>query len=73
MSKITVEIHARVYDDNTGSHVAIGPDGDGLDLCTVSYNEGGNVVSQFTISWPMAKAAAEAIFDLVPTKIGAPA
>jgi hypothetical protein len=63
--RISVEHHARVYDDDHGWHVEVGPDGDGLDLCRIAYIEDG-APREIIIPWPHAEAVANAIFDLAP-------
>lgn len=62
---ISVEHSARVYDDDHGWHVEVGPDGDGLGLCRIAYVEGDSEHT-IIIPWPHAEAVANAIFDLAP-------
>lgn len=69
MVRTSTEYSARVYDDDRGFYVQISPDADSLGLCRLAYVEPGDKPREFTISWAMAEAMADAIKDMRPLNI----
>jgi hypothetical protein len=53
--KFSIETTTRVYNDDDGSYVSIGPDTDGLDLCRIAYSDDGKTVAkEITMPWAQA-------------------
>jgi hypothetical protein len=66
-TKISVEHTIRVYDDNHGWFISIGPDRDGLGLCRVAYQESeddSQSMREISMPWEHARAVAMAILKL---------
>lgn len=63
MSNITTETLVRVYDDDHGWFVQVGPDADGLGLCEIRYEEEGRKTS-IIIPWSVAERVGIAIGDM---------
>jgi len=63
----TTEKFIRVYDDKIGSYIEVGPDGDGLDLVDISYNEDNRKIS-FITNQEHAVEMAKAILELYGDK-----
>jgi hypothetical protein len=63
MPRISVERSIRVYDDDKGWYVQVGPDPDGLDLCRILYSET-HQQREVIIPWPHAQELAKAITEL---------
>lgn len=67
MPRISTEHFARIYDDDKGWHVEVGPDKDGLNLCRIAYCEGPiQADREIIIPWEHALAVAKAIHSLAP-------
>lgn len=65
--RLSTEHTIRVYDDDHGFFVQIGPDRDGLDLCEIAYFEDAKTERRnINLSWAHARAVAEAILKLAP-------
>lgn len=69
MTRFTTEFSARVYNDDTGTYVQIGPDRDGLGLCRLVHGEAGVEEIEIHMSWDQATAVANAILDIAPKNI----
>lgn len=59
----SVETYTRVYNDNHGGYVQIGPDSDGLGLCEIRYVEEEQAATMI-VPWQMALLVADAIRNL---------
>lgn len=63
---LETEHSARVYDNDHGFYVSVGPDRDGLGLCEMLYRDGDKdaVERSFSVSWEHAEQFAKAILDV---------
>lgn len=68
--RISYERIIKVFDDNRGWFVQVGPDGDGLELCSIAYHEGDSHdrSREIVIPWAHAAAVARAILELTNAK-----
>jgi hypothetical protein len=63
--KLSMELLYQIWDDNTGEHIEVGPDRDGLDLLEIrQYNKEGNVGDRVTITRGQGRLIAEALQKL---------
>jgi hypothetical protein len=69
--RISTEHSARIYDDDLGWFLSVGPDSDGLELCRIAYSEDGAKDREFTVPWEHAEALARAIYDLMALRMKA--
>lgn len=60
---VSVEITRRVYNDDSGEFVQIGPDGDGLGICHIHF-EDGDLTHDFYITKEHARAVGEQLIKL---------
>ncbi len=52
----TTERTLKVYNDNTGDYVSVGPDGDGLDLVELRQTDAGEMVARISMTHEQAEA-----------------
>lgn len=67
MARISTERSIRIYDDDHGWFVRVGPDGDSLGMCQISYHEDEKdtrLERSLSLPWEHAEALAKAILDL---------
>lgn len=61
----TKERVIRVWNDDHGTHIHVGPDGDGLDLVEIrNVDEDGSIVTSITMPAEQAVKVAEAVLEL---------
>lgn len=61
----SVEHNINVYDESTGDHIYIGPDGDGLDLLDLRYvDANGKILIRLSFPKEQARLVAQAMLDL---------
>lgn len=61
----TTDTVKQIWNDDTGEHIYVGPDGDGVDLVELRYvDDGGTICSRFTMTPEQAVATAKAILEL---------
>jgi hypothetical protein len=62
----TVERYTKVWDDQHGCHISVGPDRDALDLVEIRYiDDQGKDIASFAIPKEMAKLLGKAITNTV--------
>lgn len=69
--RVSAEYGCRIYNDDHGYWVEVKPDGDGLDLCQITYSDGdANAETKtITLPWEMADKLAmviDVLSDLNP-------
>jgi hypothetical protein len=57
----SVEEFIRVYNDDTGDHIQVGPDADGFELVELIQSDNGKNVARITMTIPEAKLVADAL------------
>lgn len=63
--RVSIEALYRVYNDDDGTYVEVGEDGDGLGLVELRYCErSGKVTERFSVPVEMATLVASAIRDV---------
>ena len=60
----TTEVISRVYDDDTGEHIEVGPDGDTGDLLELRQVEKGKIVTRIVGYPEQMRLVAKAILEL---------
>jgi hypothetical protein len=69
MAAYTIERVIKVYDDDNGEYVYVGPDGDGLDMVELrAYTEGNRITSRLAMTKEQALLVAKAIKELYGEK-----
>lgn len=63
-TRVSSEFSARIFNDDTGDFIMVGPDGDALDLCQIEKHEKGGPTITMIIEWETAEALARAILKL---------
>lgn len=61
---VSTEINAKVFNDNSGDYVEIGPDPDALGLYQLTKVEKGGPSICMILEWEVAEAVADAIIML---------
>jgi hypothetical protein len=69
MAYYTIERVMNVWDDESGDHVYVGPDADGLDLAELRYVDStGKIANRITLPREMMVEVAQAILALYGDK-----
>ena len=69
MGKYTVDHVIKVWDDQNGTHVYVGPDGDGLELAELRYvDEDGKIGDRIALPKEMMVEVARAVLALYGDK-----
>jgi hypothetical protein len=72
MADTSTEYFARIHNDIGGYYTEVGPDGDCLGLCRISYLENSKLQREIILTWSDAVEVAKAIIELAPKNIEAP-
>jgi hypothetical protein len=65
MANYSTETFVKVFDDDNGFHILIGPDRDGLECCEIRYVDAADKNQpSIVMDWPMAVMVAQAVLAL---------